>query len=181
MLRAFITAIFFMSFVDLASAAEQPITQDMVENQHRAMESALNARADRAAAVQFLDDHISDDARYSMTVNNPGLPDVYQDKTLEMSKSDYINTFIQGTNFIAGYHVDIQMTDFSYDAARGEAVSTAIMTERGAMVSPLTMNIDEGKPFISRTTCRTHHVLQNNVLVIRGGECHTDVSYEQLI
>ena len=166
-------------FSALPARAEGVITQTMIERQHEAMEAALNQRANRRETVRFLHDHISETAYFRMTVDNPVLPAAYQGTPLNLSKADYINSYIQGTNFIANYSAHVETTGFSFN--NGEAVSTEVITERGEALDPMDMRTLQGRPFVSRTTCQTRHILQGEALVTTGGTCHTAVSFEQSI
>jgi len=169
-----------LSFTSAHADAEE-ITLEMVASANQKKEQLLNARQDRSAAIRFLHNHISDNARFKMTVNNPTMSKAHQGQKLELTKQDYINSFIQGTNFVADYEMRIQTVGFDYDNGSGTAQSTDILTERGVMLNPADLSSTNGQHFVSRTTCKTRHKLENGSLIATGSECHTDVSFEEFI
>jgi hypothetical protein len=161
--------------------ASRAITRDMVAAQNDAMAQALNQREDRAQAMRFLHEAISADAQFHLTVVNPTLPAANQGQAFTMNKEDYINSYIQGTNYIADYKMEIQTIGFTFDAQSGEATSVEILTERGTALDPHTLAADSGKPFVSTTTCKTRHSLDGEKLVSKSSDCRTEVSFEASI
>jgi len=177
-MRLIILGIFLTIATSAAAFADTPdITEKMIKEKYAALETALNSRADYQKAIKALHEHISDDAKFRLTVTNPTLSETGKTPVMEMSKEDYINTYIQGSHYVTDYEMDIQTAKFEYDPQQHKAFTLDIMTERGTMPSEL----NSGKPFISRTTCRTAHELREGNLVATASECHTDVSFEEEI
>jgi hypothetical protein len=177
-LLAFFVLFILSAFMIPAHAGTpRAITRDMVAAQNEAMAAALNRRDDRLQALHFLHEAISPDAHFHLTVVNPTLPQANQGQAFDMNKEDYINSYIQGTNFISGYKMEIRTIGFSFDPASGEATSVEIMTEQGTALDPRTLAAAEGKPFISTTTCKTTRRLDGDRLVAKSGDCRTEVSF----
>lgn len=160
-----------------ALAETGDITKKMIDEKYAQLEKALNSRNDYGPAIKFLHDNISEDARFRVTVTNPTVAQSGKSPVMELTKQDYINTYIQGTHHVADYEMDITTAGFQYDPGRSQAFTLDIMTERGTMPNEL----NDGKPFVSRTTCRTAHELREGSLVATASECHTDISFEEEI
>ncbi len=160
-----------------APAGTQNITRDMVARNYERLEQALNNRGAFQDMVKALHEHIGDDARFKVTVSNP-VSGGQKSPVMELSKQDYINTYIQGTHYVVDYSVELETAAFQYDPQTDQAYTMDVMIERGTM---MTQRFDSGKPFISRTTCRTKHELQGEKLVATAGECHTAISFEESI
>jgi hypothetical protein len=155
--------------------------EDLVIRKNAEMERVLNAgNHNKLDAIRFLHRHISDDARFALTVNNPAMRGHNPAATVEMDKEAYINTFVQGTNYIDNYSVSIKTLLTEPAPGGAEALADEILTERGTMMNPNNLSAP-GQQFVSRTRCRTRHALENGALVTRGGACHTDVVFEEII
>jgi len=155
-------------------AQSDVITEDMVAQKYSQLEKVLNNRADYMSAVKFLHTHISDDAKIRVTVSNPVANNAAKSPAMEMSKEAYINTYLQGTQFVEGYQMDIEMAGFEYDPQSQSAATLEIMTERGEV-----KGLNESKAFVSKTMCRTEHKLQGDAVVAMASQCHTDISFEE--
>jgi hypothetical protein len=179
--RVFFTGLIaaFTVFAAPAYAADA-ITQTMVEEKNAALTRLLNDRKNPAGLTHYMHDHISDNARFVMTVSNPVMPQIGKDQNFELNKQDYINSYIQGPAFITGYSVKIETGNFRFDEAKGEAYSTDVIVERGTIASPRP-DAKSGQDMISRTTCNTVHRMEAGKLLSAGGQCHTDVSFEEAI
>lgn len=172
----------FISFTSLMTTAYGAGSQfadmeRMIKAKNSKIETLLNDRTHKAEAARFLHNHISEDATFTLSVYNPVLPS--KEQSFEMSKTDYINTYIQGTNFVQNYNVNIDTVKF--EPSKGDpnkTYSTEIMTERGTAMDPRTAK--KGRDFVSRTVCRTLNSLQDDGTVIsEGSQCHTEISFEE--
>ncbi len=161
-----------------AQAKEEQIT-DLIAQKNLEMKKVLNQDKRTLSAINYLHKHISDDARFRLTVNNPVLP-IDSKQTFEMNKEAYINTYIQGTNYIDDYEFDIDTVSVKMDLESAEAITEDILVERGEMLNPYNLEAP-GKQFVSRTRCTTRHKVIDGELVSKGGSCHTDVSFEEEI
>ncbi len=178
---ALFTAVFCLISLSTSSAAtNERHVEEMIAQKNAQMERVLNSEGGKIAVIRFLHEHISDDARFELTVNNPAMPAASGAQTFEMDKEAYINTFVQGTNFIDNYAVDIDTVQTRIEPETGEAVSEDVLVERGVMMNPYNMSAP-GKLFESRTTCETRHVVEGGALISKGGICHTNVSIEEVI
>lgn len=177
-MRLFFLSVFVTALTSSGAFAETGnITKKMIDEKYAQLEKALNSRDSYQETIKVLHSHISDDATFRLTVTNPTLAESSKSPVMEMNKQDYINTYIQGTHYVADYQMDIATSGFQYDPDRNKAFTLDIMTERGTMPNEL----NEGKPFVSRTTCRTAHELREGQLVATASECHTDISFEEEI
>lgn len=171
---AFFSLILTIGTTTAAFAKSAAITEKMIADKYEKLEKALNDRSDAMAMIRTLHEHISDDARFRLTVTNP-MAQSGKSPVMEMNKQDYINTYIQGTHYVADYGIDIKTKRFEYNKEDGKAYTFDVMTERGRMMSDL----NDGKTFISRTSCRTMHELEGGHPVAKASECHTDISFEE--
>ncbi len=169
-------ALLCLMIIPAAHASEAKITE-LISEKNLEMKQALNQEKRTLAAIKYLHKHISDDARFRMTVNNPVLP-IDPSQTFEMNKETYINTYIQGTNLIDAYEFDIDTVKVSINKGTNEAVTEDILVERGIMLNPYNLTAP-GKHFVSRTRCTTHQEVVEDALVSKGGACHTEVSFEE--
>lgn len=177
----FTSLILLLSVTPCAFAGKQSdtITAEMVAEKYSKLEKLLNEHAEYEKLIHFLHDHISEDAVFRVTVTNPAMPQPADEQLLELGKSDYINSYIQGTHYIDRYEMNINTIDFKHTT--DGAISLEVMTERGLMADPANPSPARGRPFISRTTCRTHHKIEDKKLIATASECHTDVSFEEEI
>ncbi len=182
-MRYFIVTIFAMTIFVFAATAQATgnkaaMLQDLIKAKNATIETLLNDKARKIEAAQFLHDHISNDATFTLSVNNPALADKKQ--SFEMNKADYINTYIQGTNFVDNYAVHINTVKMQAADSAEKAYSVEIMTERGTMIDPATA--EKGRDFVSTTTCRTLNSLSDdNTVISEGSECHTEISFEESV
>lgn len=173
-----LTGLIFLTTATSAFAADNKsvVLQKLIKAKNQKIEFLLNDKSTKQQAAAYLHEHISDKAVFTLSVLNPELAAGKQ--SFEMDKTGYINTYIQGTNFIDNYSVDIKTVNMQPTEDENKAYSMEIMTERGTMIDPVTAG--RGKDFISQTTCRTLHSLENSEKVVaEGSECHTEVSYEE--
>jgi hypothetical protein len=181
-MRLSLYAIVFIAILSTqpVSAAEI-ITKDMVVRNDAALVKALNERQNPGNIIRYMHDHISDDAKFTVTVSNP-VSQINAPRNFELNKQTYINSFVQGPTFIKNYKVSIQMVDFAYDPVSGEAHSTEAMTERGMIVSLKPGEAARGgKDMESRTLCKTTYNVRKGTLQVTGGVCSTNVSLEESI
>ena len=162
------------------ASAGDAITHKLVEYKNAALTKLLNDRQNPAGSTQYLHDHISENAKFDLTVTNPAMPQIASDQTIKMSKQDYINSYIQGPTFITDYRIDIKTTSFTYDEKTGEARSKDIITERGTVQSHRP-DAKKGKDMVSTTICNTVHTLKDGKVATTGAKCHTDVSFEESV
>lgn len=158
--------------VNAFAGIAQPITKDMARAKTVAFEQAVNDLSDPMTLISFMHDHISDDAEITITVSNAATGET-ADKTppLEISKEDYINSFVHARPLIDYYKADVKMVDFRYDPKTNKAVTVEIMSERGV----------SERAFNSSTKCITEHELRDDVLTSTKALCHTDISFEENI
>ncbi|MCK6418477.1 MAG: hypothetical protein L6Q57_06010 [Alphaproteobacteria bacterium] len=135
-------------------------------------------RTERAQAIRFMHEIIADQAQFVVKVSNPAFKtaDV---ENLKLTKSDYINSFVQGTNFVDNYHVAFQTLDMTEDG-QGGAQAQILITERGIMKDPYALQ-RPGQAFESRTLCQTSHNKTEHGYVLTGGTCASTVALEESI
>lgn len=175
-----LTAALLLSLIAATAQAGEPITQKMVEDKNAAMAQLLNDRQNPSGSTQYMHEHISDNAKFELTVSNPAMPQIASDQKIKMNKQDYINSYIQGPTFIANYNIAIKTASFSYNEKSGEARSKDVITERGTIQSPRP-DVKQGKDMVSTTTCETIHTLKDGKLATSGAQCHTEVSFEESV
>lgn len=177
MLRIFsalLLALIIMVLIAPAHAGTAPVTEQTIGAQYDRLVKALNDRENPHQTVRTLHEHFSDDAEFRLTVSSAGTQGG-KSPVMKMDKQAYINTYIQGTHYISDYRVEIRTLRFEPGENPAEAYTLDLITERGLMPNAF----NEGKPFISRTTCRNRHELRADRLVTTAGSCHTDISFEE--
>ena len=175
-----LAAALLLSLSTTAAHAGDAITQKMVEDKNAALAQLLNDRQNPAGSTQYMHEHISENAKFELTVSNPAMPQIASDQKIKMNKQDYINSYIQGPTFIANYRIAIKTTSFSYDEKTGQARSKDVITEHGTIQSPRP-DVKQGKDMVSTTICETVHTLKDGKLATSGAQCHTDVSFEESV
>lgn len=175
----FTICLFALLTVSTPAEAGQSITKDMVTSKYQKMEALLNDRSQIVRAIRFMHNHIGENARFDMTVNNPLITGAVENQAMTIDKSGYINSYVQGGNFVDQYQLDIQTVAFEFNEAANAAFSKEIYIERGVAKDPMQLFQGPGRAFVSRTTCQTRHEMKNGVLMSTGSRCHTDVSFEE--
>lgn len=179
MLIRLLAAVLLLSAATPALAGEA-ITEQMVAAKNAELAKLLNDRQNTNGSTQYMHDHISDTAKFELSVNNPAMPQSAGDQSFQMNKQDYINSYIQGPVYISDYTIAIKTAAFAYDEATGQAQSKDVITERGTMRSPRP-DLKDGKDMVSTTTCTTTHALKDGKLATTGAKCHTEVSFEESV
>ena len=162
------------------SQASQPITQESITLKYQIMRESLNDRSNRQAAIAFLDSHVSTKGRFIFHTHNTIAPTSEQKQKFVLDKTRYIQSFIDGTNFIDNYSITIDVHEVSIEEDGLQATSQETITERGIALNPFNM-LEDGKAFIAITTCTTRHVLQDDKAVSDTADCRTTTSLEHLI
>jgi hypothetical protein len=160
--------------------AGEAITEQMVAAKNAELAKLLNDRQNTNGSTQYMHEHIAENAKFELSVNNPAMPEAASGQSFQMNKADYINSYIQGPVYISNYNIAIKTASFAYDAATGEARSRDIITERGTLQSPRP-DAKAGKDMVSTTTCETTHTLKDGKLATTGAKCHTEVSFEESV
>ncbi len=152
---------------------------DMIAGKNDMLAVLINREGNHGELVQFLHTHISDEATFLVTVKDQttGMDD--KSPAMQLTKADYINSYLQGAHLIKDYKVAIDTLSVAYDQDNKQAVSIDVMTERGMMINPVGSQNTSPRIFISRTTCRTLHKITDDKAVSQGSACHTDISYEE--
>ena len=177
----FIATLCFVVLLAAPAQAGNTITKQMVAEKYSQMENLLNDRSQIVRAIRFMHNHIGENARFNITVNNPLITGAVKDQQMTIDKAGYINSYVQGGNFVEGYNLDIKTVEFEYRPDVNAAFSKEVYTERGVAKDPMQLFQGQGRAFISRTTCQTRHEMNNGVLMSTGSSCHTDVSFEEEI
>lgn len=173
-----ITAIVFsFGLIRPAFSETLSITPSLIAENNSEMETVLNQNGKVLSTIRYLYNHISNDAVFMVSVNNPSLS-IPSDQVFEMNKESYINTYIQGVNFIDQYSFHIETLGIEISSDSKEAATEELLTERGVMVNPYNPD-SPGRKFVSSTRCTTLHAIVDGELVSKGGSCHTDVAFEE--
>lgn len=162
-------------------AKDTTITARQVQAYNNTLAKTLNQKnMDIENTLNILHQAIAEDARFLMTIDNPTLPETARQKPLAFSKTDFINSFVQGTNYIDHYRIDITSQDIEPHPEDGYVISHDLYVERGTMKNPHNPS-EKGRDFVSRTTCQTVFTKDGGKLIADGGTCHTDMSFEESI
>ncbi len=160
----------------ITHADTPPNYRALIETKNNTMSELLENRAKINDTVTFLHEHISDQALFDMSMSNATMPKDMPQQNIQMSKADYINSFIQGTHFIENYNVTIETVEVQPTGDGKNVVSKEIMTEQGLAMNPNDIK-ESGKAFISTTKCVTMHEIKNEKAVSIRAKCHTDTSF----
>lgn len=158
------------------SAKTSPDFTSLIKKQNDTMSALLENRSAIQDTIAFLHEHISENAVFEMSMSNETMPKEMLNKSIKMDKTAYINSFIQGTHLIDKYKVSIKTLDVQISPDSKTAISKEIMTEEGVSLNPYNLQ-EEGKPFISTTSCTTIHKLDNGKAISVKAKCHTDMSF----
>lgn len=163
-----------------ASQTFQPLTTESIAYKYEIMRDSLNDRSNRQAAIAFLDGYVSKEGRFVFHTHNYTAAPSEQKQKVVLDKTQYIRSFIDGTNFIDNYFMTIDVHNISIANNGLTAVSEETITERGIALNPFNM-LEDGKAFIAITTCTTRHVLQEGKAISDTADCKTTTSLEHLI
>lgn len=155
----------------LAQASKTEITNNLIVEKNREMQTLLELRNPHKT-MDFLHEHINDDARFKIKFHNPSLAPQDQKKSFVMNKADYINSFIQGLNYVDNYAVEIETKNIEISEGGKKAVAEEVIIEEGTMLNPNNL-LDEGFPFLSKTTCMIEYGLYQGVLKSSKASCFT--------
>lgn len=148
----------------------------LITEKHQEMSDLLTNRSAMQDTVAFLHEHISETAVFNMSMSNETLPEGAPQQNIQMSKTDYINSFIQGAHFVDDYKVSIKTVDVQVSNDPTIAISKEVMTEEGVSLNPYNLR-EEGKPFVSTTSCTTTHKIDGDKAIALKAECHTNTSF----
>ncbi|MEM6812450.1 MAG: hypothetical protein AAF549_08280 [Pseudomonadota bacterium] len=156
-------------------AGEQNI-ETLITQKNNEMEALLSKR-DPRETIQFLHEQVKEGAVFNIEYRNEFMPENKAD-SIQLDKKDYINSFIQGTNLIDNYSVEITTQQVAINNNR--IIAKEITQEEGTMLDPVTL--DNGIPFVSKTTCITEYVIENNQnLKTQNGHCITETGRSNTI
>ncbi len=172
LLYVFIALLLIISTPLVAKASRSAITNDLIIEKNAEMETLLKKR-NPAETMTFLHEHISDDAKFRISFQNTSMPAEMQKNSLEMGKSDYINTFIQGLAYVDKYDVTIKTGDIKISDNGKTAQAEEVMIEEGVMLNPQNL-LDKGIPFLSKTTCITTYAMEKGIIKSDKAACHTE-------
>jgi len=158
------------------NATTPPNYMALIEEKNEKMSALLENRAQINDTVTFLHEHISEQAVFDMSMSNATMPKDAPQANIQMSKADYINSFIQGTHYVEDYHIDIKTVEVQPTNGGNSVMSKEIMTEQGVAMNPNDIK-DPGKAFISTTKCVTIHEIKDEKAVSVRAKCHTDTSF----
>lgn len=154
------------------SANSVKITDGLIEAKNDQMANILTVRNPQQT-MNFLHYHISDEAVFQVSFENPFLPEGVDQKPMEMDKVSYIKTFIDGLHYVDSYKVDINTDVLQISEDGSAALVEEVMTEQGVMLNPNNLNM-KGIPFVSQTTCQTYYTLNNGVVQSNKAQCKTE-------
>lgn len=164
--------------LNLGNASQAKDYKDVTLEKFAKMESALNDRQDYKGTIDFLHTYIDENAVLEMKFDNPTLPKAIQGQVIEMSKADYINSFVMGTSNIDQYEITIENRSIEFDVDRKTVRTINTFVESGQVVQ-ISKPSKQPEPFNSITTCLYEHKFENNDLTLIRAECETKVGLMQ--
>lgn len=159
-----------------SNARQTPDSITLITEKNQTLSELLENRAAIQETIAFMHNHISENAVFEMSMNNETMPKDIPNQNIKMDKVDYINSFIQGAHFVDEYKVSIKTIAVEPSDDQKTAISKEIMTEEGVILNPHNLQ-EEGKPFISTTSCTTLHQLEGGKAISVKAQCHTDTSF----
>jgi len=172
------TALFTVSQT-CQSAEDTHTNKQHVQQKFDKLEMLLSDKKDPQKAIKVFNSLIAENAVFEVTSENAATPDFSVKTPVKLDKTQYINSFIQGTAFVDNYSIDINVKSVQ-TGAKGKLVSKTVITERGELKDIRNFSAP-GKPFISKTSCDIQHDETEKAMQINGATCHTSVSYESFI
>lgn len=156
------------------SSAKEKITQ-----YHGTFENLINNPETRQDFIIHLHNHIHHDAVFNNAVTSADNPMHLASSPQTLDKADYINSYIEGTNYIQDYALNIELVSISYGQS-GTIKAEEIFYESGQTLNPLEMD-KEGQNFISTTRCTSLYHIENDQPMKTGATCHTQIHYQDVI
>lgn len=166
-----IALLFILSTPFIAKASHGGITRDLIINKNEQMQILLNKR-DPHKTIDFLHSHVSESAIFQISFQNTSMPPNTQKQHMEMDKTDYINSFIQGLNYVDHYGIKIETKNIQIAANGKTAIAEETIIEEGIMLDPNNL-LDSGIPFLSKTTCKVLYGLDSGIVQSNKARCHT--------
>lgn len=151
-----------------------------IKEDNKTFSKILNAKSDLETLLKFLHEKIDSDAKITMKINNPETKDA---DTIEMnlSKADYINSFLYGPRQVKSYKAEIKTLKVDIDSNAETIKTKDMITESGIMLNPHDYQ-DKGRPFTSYTSCQSEHtVLESGDIKLTNSQCQTDIRYEEAV
>lgn len=148
-----------------------------IETHYKKFETMLNTQATPETMIEFLHNAIDNNAKIHMVISNHDTANT--DKTeIEISKADYINSYLYGPRQIGNYHADVKVSDIKINKQNKTASATETLTETGYVQNPKNYE-DKGDEFTSQTVCTSHYSFdKNQAPVLKASNCKTDISSE---
>lgn len=118
-----------------------------------AITSVQNVQDDAKAVNRYLDRHIDPDARFVTSISYimPGMPE--QEKSLSLSKDDYIEQVKQGAGSVEHYHSEITVDNVDISKDKETASVSTISSETGVMQVPQEDGSMQGVPIEGKSEC----------------------------
>ena len=175
-MRFFILPILaLLTFIPNAQSASP--SGESLKASYKKMEDVLQNRQNPQELINFMHDFISEEASFRVAVQNPTMKDQNSRAEFEISKADYINSFLQGARFIEAY--DVEVRDIKVLDQTDELIWVEhVMIERGVMKDPKSLK-KAGQNFTTKTICRSQHAPQSYQIL--DSHCATSVQLEQII
>lgn len=158
----------------LSDASDSVITKDLIVEKNEKMEELLTKREPRET-IQFLHNHIDEQAVFNIEMNNPTMPAAQTTNQFQMNKQDYINSFITGMHYVDDYRVSIKTQSIDIAADQKTAIVHEVMLEEGTMLNAQDP-LKAGLPFSSKTNCTTRYTIQNGQMKSDQASCQTSTA-----
>lgn len=158
------------------TAPEQTAEEKILQSKEN-LEDLLSHKEKINDLSAFLHTAIDKDAAIMVQTIEPGAGNAAP-KTIELSKTDYINSYVYGPRAIKDYRVDIQITDFEFDAQNNVVKTHEVMTESGTKLDPWNYKAP-GVQFTSKTKCTSSYSLKTQTPKLSGSDCKVVILQEE--
>ncbi len=154
---------------------EEAVEETLIQSKKN-LEDLLTHKEKLDDLSAFLDSSIDQDVAIIIQTIEPGAGSPSPE--VELSKADYINSYVYGPRAIKDYLVDIEITDFEYNASQNVATTQEIMTESGLRLDPWDHKAP-GIQFTSKTKCVSSYTLEAQTPKLASSDCKTVILEEE--
>jgi len=175
-LAAFLFGCTILFYVHGSNAKTNVIAQK-VKDKNKVFVQILNAKSSPEDLLKFMHDSVDEDAVIKMTVNDP--EQKVPQMTFQLSKADYINSYLYGPRQIKNYHADLKTTNVEYDHLSHTIKAKETLIESGITQDPHNHR-NTGRNFTSQTICDVEHGINKaDGITLKSSECETHIFYEE--
>ena len=166
------TVAIFTSFA-IAPASQSTSKDDTaqrIEQTYEQIRQLLSDRGNYREVAGLFHTLIDDQARFTMTLRDDLAPGRDAAQRFTLTKTDYINSYLQGMSFVQDHDLEVQIKDVALAHDGQSATVKETITETGMSVDPVNPKTVQ-RPFITVHECETKYDVSGKSLKIKGSSC----------